>query len=252
MRLLNEWYKRFVRGGANLAPDAAARLQEINQKELSLLGWPSANNILKETNAFELVILDQERGPGRPARAGDGHRGAKPRRTGHEGKWEFTIHKPSLLPFLQLLRGPGPAATRCTRPTPMQGNHGDEYDNKKILAEIVTTAPGEGQALLGYSTYADYALEQPHGQGTRQGPGAAEPAVGGRPARGPGEREAAAMQQSSTQRAATSSCNPGTGGTTPKNYARLNSTWTRRRFDPTSSWKTSSRAPSRWPESSTA
>ena len=55
--LLDDYYKEFVRGGANLNPAKQARLREINE-ELSRLKVSFENNLLDETNRFVLIIED--------------------------------------------------------------------------------------------------------------------------------------------------------------------------------------------------
>ena len=57
-KLLEEYYKRFVRGGANLPPDQKDQLKEINA-QLSLLAVKFGENVLKEENRFELVVENQ-------------------------------------------------------------------------------------------------------------------------------------------------------------------------------------------------
>ena len=58
-KLLEEVYKGFVRSGANLPSDKQERLRELNS-EISLLQLTFGQNLLKETNDFQLVIDKQE------------------------------------------------------------------------------------------------------------------------------------------------------------------------------------------------
>ena len=67
-RLLEKYYKDFVRGGANLAEEQKAKLREIN-KELSLLSLSFGENVLKETNKFKLVIDNKEDLAGLPEKS---------------------------------------------------------------------------------------------------------------------------------------------------------------------------------------
>ncbi|MQY62850.1 MAG: peptidase M3, partial [Calditrichaeota bacterium] len=97
--LLEEYYRDFVRGGANLDEEQKAELREINE-ELSLLTLKFGENILGENNAFELVIEKEADLAGLPEAAIIGAAEAAGER-GHEGKWVFTLHKPSMIPFLQ-------------------------------------------------------------------------------------------------------------------------------------------------------
>lgn len=155
-KLLEKYYKDFVRGGADLNEKDKARLREIN-KELSLLSLQFGENILKETNRFELVIEDKADLAGLPDNVIAGAAEAATER-GHDGKWVFTIHKPSWIPFLQY------SEKRDLRKKLLtayfeQGNHNDELDNKKILSRMAALRV-EKAHLLGYKTHADYVLEE--------------------------------------------------------------------------------------------
>jgi peptidyl-dipeptidase Dcp len=155
-RLLEKYYKNFVRGGANLNETQKGELREIN-KQLSLLTLQFDDNILNENNAFELVIEKKEDLAGLPdAQIAAAVETANSR--GHEGKWVFTLHKPSLIPFLQY------SEKRDLREIMFKGyiNRGDnnnELDNKKILTEIASLRVKRAN-LLGYASHADYILEE--------------------------------------------------------------------------------------------
>ena len=97
--LLKETYKSFVRGGAELNPEDKERLKAINE-ELSLLTVEFGEHVLKETNRFEMILDDEADLAGLP----DGVIQAAAETAverGHEGQWAFTLHKPSLIPFLR-------------------------------------------------------------------------------------------------------------------------------------------------------
>lgn len=155
-KLLEEYYKRFVRGGANLPPDKKAVLKEINA-QLSLLSVKFGENVLKEENRYELVIDNEADLAGLPESAITAAVAAADER-GHAGKWVFTLHKPSLIPFLQY------ASRRDLREQIYQayinrGNHDDELDNKATLLEMAQLRARRAQ-LLGYETHAHYVLEE--------------------------------------------------------------------------------------------
>jgi Zn-dependent oligopeptidase len=68
MRLLTETFKSFANNGANLPEDKKARLKEINQ-ELGLLSLQFGNNVVAETNAYQLFITDEAELKGLPESA---------------------------------------------------------------------------------------------------------------------------------------------------------------------------------------
>ena len=98
-RVLDKIYKRFERGGANLDVAGKDRIREIDE-QLSMLTLQFGNNILAETNSYQLVIEDESDLAGLPesvvsAAAEAAGKADKP------GTWIFTLHKPSWIPFLQ-------------------------------------------------------------------------------------------------------------------------------------------------------
>lgn len=154
-RTLEEIYKRFVRNGANLGDADKAKLRKINE-ELSVLSVQFGENVLKENNKFELVLDRQEDLAGLPAAVvTTAAETAKER--GHEGKWAFTLHKPSLIPFLQYSEKRDLREKMFTAYI-TRGDHGDELDNKKILTRMASLRADKAK-LLGYATFADLALE---------------------------------------------------------------------------------------------
>lgn len=154
--VLEKYYKDFVRGGANLDEEEKAELREIN-KELSLLSLRFGENILKENNAFELVIEKEEDLAGLPeAVIMGGAEAAKER--GHEGKWVFTLHKPSMIPFLQYSEKRG-LREKIFKAYINRGNNDNELDNKEILSKMAALRTRRAN-LLGYKTHADFVLEE--------------------------------------------------------------------------------------------
>ena len=154
-RLLHRYYRDFVRGGALLGAEQKEKLAGIN-KELSVLSLQFNENLLKDTNKFELVIDGTNDLAGLPDAVVAAAAEAAEQR-GHAGKWVFTLHKPSMIPFLQYaerrdLRKKIYSAyiTRC--------DHGDELDNKKVLSRIAALRVSRAK-LLGYETHADFVLD---------------------------------------------------------------------------------------------
>ena len=152
--LLQELYLDFVRGGADLDDKSKERLREIN-KQLSLLNLKFRENILKENNKFEIVLEKKEDLAGLSERIVAAAEKAAQER-GHKGKWAFTLHKPSLIPFLQF------SDRRDLREKMFtgyitRGSHGDELDNRENLKKIIALRL-EKAKLLGFKTYADFKL----------------------------------------------------------------------------------------------
>jgi peptidyl-dipeptidase Dcp len=153
--LLEKYYKDFVRGGANLDQEKKTRLREIN-KELSILTVKFGENILKENNRFELVTENEEDLAGLPqAVITAAAETAKER--GQEGKWVFTLHKPSMIPFLQFSEKRD-LREKIFKAYINRGNNNDDLDNKKILSKIAALR-SERANLLGYKTHSDFVLE---------------------------------------------------------------------------------------------
>jgi peptidyl-dipeptidase Dcp len=155
-RLLEKEYKAFVRGGANLDEAKKARLREINE-ELSTLTLTFGKNVLKETNNFEMVIDNEEDLAGLPENVISAAAEAAKER-GHEGKWVFTIHKPSMIPFLQYSEKRD-LREKIFKAYTHMGDNDNEFDNKKIASRIAALRV-ERANLLGYNTHADFVLEE--------------------------------------------------------------------------------------------
>ncbi len=154
--LLEKTYKDFVRSGANLSEDKKKELRAINQR-LSELSLQFGENILKETNAFEMVIEKESELAGLPASAVSAAAEAGEER-GHPGKWVFTLHNPSRLPFLQYSEV-RELREKLFRAYINLGNNGNKYDNKSILQEMVNLRLQRAN-LLGYATHAHFVLEE--------------------------------------------------------------------------------------------
>jgi peptidyl-dipeptidase Dcp len=155
-RLMDLAYKNFVRGGANLNDAQKAEFRK-NNEELSGLTVKFGNNVLKEDNGFSLVIEAKDDLAGLPPSVIEGAaEAAKTRKL--EGKWVFTLHKPSLIPFLQY------SAKRALREKIFKafinrGGSGNENDNKATAGRISALRVKQAR-LLGYKTYADFVLEE--------------------------------------------------------------------------------------------
>ena len=154
MKLLEDNYKGFVRGGANLSDEDKALYSKWSE-ELSLASLQFSKNVLAATNAYTLHITDTADLAGLPefVKTMAAETAAD---KGLEG-WAFTLDAPSYSPFLKYssvrdLRKQIWTAynTRATS---------GEFDNTEIVKQIVDLRIKIAN-ILGYETYADYALEE--------------------------------------------------------------------------------------------
>lgn len=154
MKLLEDNYKSFVRGGANLSDEDKA-LYSKWAEELSLATLQFSKNVLAATNAYTLHVTDSADLAGLPEYVKV--MGAETaREKGLEG-WAFTLDYPSYGPFMKF------SANRELRKDMWMAYNtraiGGEFDNTEIVKKIVDLRIKSAN-ILGYETYADYALEE--------------------------------------------------------------------------------------------
>jgi len=154
--LLENYYLRFVRSGANLNDEDKEKLRNINE-ELSNLYVKFRQNHLKQTNAIGLIIDKNEDLAGLPDDVVQAA-AEMARARGMEGKWVFTLQKPSFIPFLMN------SEKRNLREIVFKayinrGNNNDEFDNKKLISRIAALRVKKANSL-GYKTHADFVLER--------------------------------------------------------------------------------------------
>lgn len=155
LKLVEEIYDGFERGGANLPEAQQATLRELNS-EISLLQITFGQNMLKETNAFQLVIDKKEDLSGLPeALAVNAAEAAKA--AGMDGKWLFTLHNPSVMPFLQYADN-RELREKIFKGYINRGNNGNESDNNDVVRKLITKRL-EKARLMGYEDYASFALQ---------------------------------------------------------------------------------------------
>ena len=154
-KLLEDTYKTFVRGGANLNEEDKNKLRDIN-KELSVLTLEFGDNVLAEVNRFQMVIDNKDDLSGLPDGVVEAAAIAATEND-MEGKWLFTIQKPSLIPFLQYSEKRD-LREKMFKAYIDQGNHNDSLDNKEIIKKIVSLRIKKAN-LLGFKTHADYVLD---------------------------------------------------------------------------------------------
>ncbi|MCP4726683.1 MAG: M3 family metallopeptidase [bacterium] len=155
-KLLEDTYKGFVRGGANLGPEEKDDFRAINE-ELSIMTLKFGDNVLKENNKFKLVIDNEEDLAGLPDAVITGA-SETAEELGEAGKWVFTLHKPSLIPFITYSEK-RELREQIYKAYINRGNNNDELDNKEI-ASRVSALRYERARLLGYETHAHFVLEE--------------------------------------------------------------------------------------------
>ncbi|WP_425391797.1 M3 family metallopeptidase [Ekhidna sp.] len=155
-KLLHETYFDFVRRGVELEGDKKDRFKEISI-ELSKLSLTYSENLLAETNEFELIIENEEDLAGLPD---DVKSRAKElaSRKGKEGKWVFTLQAPSYIPFMEYADNRS-LREKMYRAFMSKCLKGDEKDNQEIILKTIRLK-AELASLLGYPTFAHYVLEQ--------------------------------------------------------------------------------------------
>ena len=153
--LLEKKYKAFSRNGANLPDNRKKELREIDKK-LSSLSLKFGENVLAETNRFELHITKEEDLAGLPDDVREEAREIATARN-KEG-WIFTLDYPSYIPFMKYARN-RELRKKLAIAFGARGFHGDELDNRDIVLETAKLRFKRAQ-LLGYSSHAAFVLEE--------------------------------------------------------------------------------------------
>ena len=153
--LLENSYIGFVRQGAGLSEPDKEKFRELST-ELSKLSLKFGENVLKETNSYELHITDKNKLSGLPESALEAAAGLA--KSKNKGGWIFTLNVPSYLPFMKY------ADNRELRKKmylvySSKSFKGNEFDNQENVKKIVTLRLKMAR-LLGYENYADYVLER--------------------------------------------------------------------------------------------
>ena len=153
--LLEKQYKGFARNGANLNDIDKAALRKIDTS-LSKLSLKFGENVLTETNAYEMHLVDEKQLSGLPDSAKEAALQLATER-GKEG-WIFTLDYPSYIPFLTY------ADNRALRKemaiaAGKKGFQNNAYNNEQIVLDIVKLRH-QRALLLGYKTHAHFVLEE--------------------------------------------------------------------------------------------
>ena len=153
--LLEKQYKGFARNGANLDDEKKSKLREIDAK-LSKLSLQFGENVLAETNAFEMHLTKEEEVSGLP----DSVKEAASQLAKEQDKdgYLFTLQYPSYIPFLTYADNRD-LRKKMAIAAGKKAFQNNEFNNEKIVLEIVTLRQQRAN-LLGYKTHAHFVLEE--------------------------------------------------------------------------------------------
>ena len=149
--LLDKQYKSFARNGANLNEEDKSKLREIDAK-LSKLSLKFGENVLAETNAFELHITNENDLAGLPESEKEAAKSKD-----KEG-WVFTLDYPSYIPFLTYVDN-RELRKKMAIAAGKKGFQENTFNNEKVVLEIVNLRHQRAN-ILSYKTHAHFVLEE--------------------------------------------------------------------------------------------
>jgi len=153
--LLDKKYKSFSRNGANLPEDKKNQLREID-KELSKLSLQFGENVLAETNNFELHLTDPKELSGLPEGTIEAAR-LLAKNQEKEG-WIFTLDHPSYIPFMTYADN-RELRKKMAIAFGAKAFQNNEFNNEENVLKIAKLRH-ERANLLGYKTHAHFVLEE--------------------------------------------------------------------------------------------
>ncbi len=153
--LLDKKYKSFSRNGANLSEEKKTELRKIDA-ELSKLKLTFGENVLAETNKFELHLTDENDLSGLP----EGAIEAAEQTATEKGKtgWVFTLDYPSYVPFMTYA-DKRELRKKMALAFGAKGFHNDELDNQQNVLAIANLRHKRAN-LLGFKSHAHFVLEE--------------------------------------------------------------------------------------------
>lgn len=154
-RLLNKYYKKFVRSGALLDSVCKDTLRQINQ-DIAAAQLSFRTNLLKATNATEIVVSDKAELDGLDAATIE-NAATEAKSRGKEGQWVLTVHAPSRLAVLTYANNRGLREKMYKAYTSLCSD-GGEYDNSENINTILRLRQKKAQ-MLGFGNYADFQMD---------------------------------------------------------------------------------------------
>jgi peptidyl-dipeptidase Dcp len=153
--LLEKQYKGFSRNGANLSEVDKLELRKIDA-ESSKLKLTFGENVLAETNKFEMLIANEDELSGLPEGAKEA--AAQTAKEKNKEGWLFTLDYPSYIPFMMYANNRD-LRKKMSVAAGAKSFHGDELDNQQNVLDIVQLRHKRA-VLLGYETHAHFVLEE--------------------------------------------------------------------------------------------
>lgn len=153
--LLDKHYKAFTRNGANLSDDKKEKLREIDT-ELAKLSLNFGENVLAETNAYELHVSDEKEIDGLP----ESEKETAADLATSKGKkgFLFTLHYPSYLPFMKYVKN-RELRKKLAIAFGAKGFQENTCNNEKNVLKIAKLRYERAQ-LLGFKNHADFVLQE--------------------------------------------------------------------------------------------
>ncbi len=153
--LLDKQYKSFARNGANLSEDKKKTLRDIDKK-LSQLKLVFGENVLAETNNFEMLVTNEADLSGLPE--GELEAARQLAESKDKDGWLFTLDYPSYIPFMTYADN-RELRKKLAIASGKKAFKGDALDNQDHVLQIAKLRFERAQ-LLGYKTHAHFVLEE--------------------------------------------------------------------------------------------
>ncbi|MBV1922412.1 MAG: M3 family metallopeptidase [Flavobacteriaceae bacterium] len=153
--LLDNQYKGFSRNGANLSEVKKETLRKIDT-ELSKLKLTFGENVLAETNAFEMHITNENDLSGLPD--GVKEMAALTAKEKNKEGWVFTLDYPSYVPFVTYADS-RELRKKMSLAFGSKAFQNNEFDNQENVLKIVNLRHQRAE-LLGYDSHAHFILEE--------------------------------------------------------------------------------------------
>jgi peptidyl-dipeptidase Dcp len=151
--LVERKFRNFLLGGAGLKKNAKKRFREISE-ELATLSLKFEENVLAETNSFELLVTDKIELAGLPENMIEmASQEASDRK---KDGWIFTLHYPSYVPFMQYSENRN-LREQMLKAYSSRAFRGNEFDNSGNVLRIANLRL-ELATMLGFSTFAEMIL----------------------------------------------------------------------------------------------